>query len=65
MKIRVTLLTENNRPKSVLGPNPEGKARKAWEIMCALLNEMGGANNDKVSLEGLEFIEEDTENDTV
>lgn len=58
MKLRVTLMTENDLPVSVLGPNPEEKARKAWEIMCALLNEIGGANNDHVTLESVEFLEE-------
>ena len=62
MKIRVTLMTENDVPVSYLGPNREEKVRKAWNIMCALLNEMGGANNDKVTLEGVEFLE-DVEND--
>ena len=58
MRLRVTLLTENNRPVSVLGPNPEEKARKAWNIMCALLNELSGENDDHVELESVEFLEE-------
>lgn len=58
MKIRVTLMTENDVPVSYLGPNPEEKARKVWEAVCTLLNEMGGANNDHVTLEGVEFLED-------
>lgn len=59
MKLKVTLITENNKPANILGPNKDEKARKAWESVCALLNEIGGANDDKVTLESVEFLEDD------
>lgn len=54
MKIKVTLLTENEKPVSVLGENPEEKARKAWELVCAMLNMQG---EDKIQLENVEILE--------
>jgi hypothetical protein len=58
MKIRVTLLTENNRPVSALGQNPTENARRGWELVCALLNSASGVNKDHVALEALEIVEE-------
>lgn len=32
MKVKVTILTQNNIPLSTLGDNPEEKVRIAWEL---------------------------------
>lgn len=55
MKVRVTLMTENSKPISALGDNPEEKAKRAWEFMCALLNSM--STEDKATLEKVEILE--------
>lgn len=54
MKVRVTIRTENDKPLSVLGDNPEEKAKRAWEFMIALLNSQ---MNDKATLENIEVME--------
>lgn len=54
MKVRVTLMTENDKPVSDLGENPEEKIRKAWEFVCALLNMRG---DDRTTLERAEIVE--------
>ena len=57
MKVRVTLMTENDIPASSLGNDPEGTARKAWEIflktVCAF-----SEHNDYAYVEKVEFIDE-------
>lgn len=37
MKTRIVLYGENNAPLSVLGDNPQEKAKKAWDAVIALL----------------------------
>lgn len=54
MKVRVTLMTENDKPVSALGENPEEKAKRGWELALALLNTQ---SEDKASLESIEIIE--------
>lgn len=58
MKVRVTLMTENDCPVSNIGPNAEEKARRAWEALCAMINLAGGPNKDKVTLESVEIVSE-------
>lgn len=54
MKVRVTLITENDKPVSVLGENPEETARKGWELVLALLN---AQSEDRATLERVEIVE--------
>lgn len=54
MKVRVTLMTENDKPVSALGDNPEKELRKGWELVCALLNMQ---SDDKATLENAEIVE--------
>lgn len=58
MKVRVTLMTENDVPAGNIGPDIEEKARRAWEALCAMINLAGGPNKDKVTLESVEIVEE-------
>lgn len=37
MKTRIVLYGENNKPVSILGDNPQEKAKKAWDAVIALL----------------------------
>ncbi len=57
MKIRVTLLTENDEPISVLGENPEEKIRKAYEFILAL--GMLKSPGDSAVIEKIEIVEEE------
>lgn len=54
MKVRVTIMTENDKPVSVLGENSEEAARKAWELVLALLN---AQSEDRATLERVEIVE--------
>lgn len=54
MKVRVTIMTENDKPISVLGENPEEKAKRGWELVLALLNTQ---SEDKATLESVEIVE--------
>lgn len=56
MKIRVTLMTENNKPLSNLGENPEEAARRGWELLVSFLNAQGEIG-EKISLENIEIVE--------
>lgn len=54
MKVRVTIMTENDKPISVLGENPEEKIKRGWELVFALLN---AQSEDKAMLENVEIVE--------
>lgn len=55
MKIRVTLLTENNKPVSVLGENPEAKIKQAWDLALTLIATLNPG--DKAFVEKVEVVE--------
>ena len=38
MKVRVTLITENDKPVSMLGENPEVAIKRAWDLVLAMLS---------------------------
>lgn len=54
MKVRVTLMTENDKPVSDLGENPEEKIKRSWELVIALLNIQ---SEDSATLENIEIVE--------
>ena len=54
MKVRVTVMTENNVPVSELGENPERKIRKAWDAIIAFINLM---SEDRIYVENTELVE--------
>ena len=62
MKVRVTLMTENDVPVSSLSGDPEEIARKAWEIflktVCAF-----SEHNDYAYVEKVEIIDEGETNE--
>ena len=57
MKIRVTLLVENEKPISLLGDNPEAKIKQAYELVLALV--MTQSPGDKALVEKVEVVEEE------
>ena len=58
MKIRVTLMTENDKPVSALGADPEEKVRKAWNIMLHLISLQ---SEDSAYVENVEIISENND----
>lgn len=56
MKVRVTVMTENDVPVSELGENPEQKIRKAWGALLACLDLMS-EDNENIYLENIEIVE--------
>lgn len=58
MKIRLTILTENNKPRPA--DLTEEQVIKAWELVLSVLN-LFPDNEDKFVVESAEFIEEGKE----
>lgn len=54
MKVRLTILTENDKPVSVLGENAEEKIKGGWELLLAMINSLG---EDKATIEKVEVVE--------
>jgi len=55
MKVRVTLITENNSPVSALGENPEETIKNAWELMLCLIASVSD-NGDSAYVEKVEIL---------
>lgn len=55
MKVRITLMTENNVPLEELGDNPEDKIKLAWEIYLQCVS-AGAENEDKAYVESVEVL---------
>lgn len=59
MKVRVTLITENDKPVSMLGENPEVSIKRAWDLVLAMLNLESKDPSDKAFVESVEIIGEE------
>lgn len=60
MKIRLTIMTENDKPVDVLGKNPEEKIKRAWDAvltMIALMSE----DNENAYVERVEVVRGENE----
>ena len=55
MKVRVTLMTENDVPVSTLGDDPVRSIRTAWDFVVGLLRMQG---DDDIYVEKVEIVEE-------
>ena len=55
MKIRLTIITENNKPVEALGENPEEAVKKAWEMIFKLITPFS-KNKDKAYVENVEIL---------
>lgn len=58
MKIRLTIMTENDKPVEILGDNPEEKIKKAWDMLLTMMSLMG-ENNDNAYVERVEVIKDE------
>ena len=56
MKIRLSIITENNKSVEVLGEDAEAKIRDAWNIVLLSLSIMS-PNKDKAYVENVEILE--------
>ena len=64
MKIRITLLTENDKPLPPVEKRPtEEQIMKAWQFILDMLIFLGGTN-DRATVESAEFIEEGTDDES-
>ena len=59
MKVRVTLITENDKPVSMLGENPEVSIKRAWDLVLAMLSLESKDPSDKAFVESVEIIGEE------
>ena len=60
MKIRVTLLTENNEPTNTVGETKqevEAEAKRAWEVLAYLLEGLSEDKSEKCTVESVELVE--------
>lgn len=55
MKIRLTIMTENDKPVENLGDNPEEKIRKAWDVLLSMIALMSD-NNENAYVERVEVV---------
>ena len=58
MKVRVTLMTENDKPVEVLGEDAEEKAKKAWDMLIGLLNRV---SKDTAYVESVEILRDESD----
>ena len=62
MKIRLTIMTENDKPVENLGDNPEEKIKKTWDallLMVAMMSE----NNENAYVERVEVVRGESDAD--
>lgn len=57
MKIRVTLMTENDIEPSGTKEETEKIAKKGWDAICGFLN-LSAKPNETITLEKVELVEE-------
>lgn len=58
MKVRITVLTENDKPLPPVEKRPsEEQVVKAWQVIFDIMALMGEPN-EKATVESVEFIEE-------
>ena len=55
MKIRLTIMTENDKPVENLGDNPEEKIKKAWDVLLTMISLMS-ENNENAYVEHVEVV---------
>ncbi|MBR2555072.1 MAG: hypothetical protein IKE94_09455 [Aeriscardovia sp.] len=60
MKIRLTIMTENDKPVENLGDNPEEKIKKAWDILLSMITMMS-ENNENAYVERVEVVRGESE----
>ena len=62
MKVRVTLMTENNSPVDSVGKTKEERnanAKAAWYLILAILRTLIRDTDDKIELESVEVLDDE------
>lgn len=62
MKVRVTLMTENDTPAEKIGKTAEERnrtAEAAWRMILAMLRNMFDEAGDKIELESAEVLNDE------
>ncbi len=60
MKIRLTIMTENDKPVENLGDNPEEKIKKVWDMVLNLISEMS-ESSDTAYVERVEVVRDEND----
>ena len=60
MKIRLTIMTENDKPVENLGNNPEEKIKKVWDTILNLISAMS-ESSDTAYVERVEVVRSESE----
>ena len=60
MKIRLTIMTENDKSVENLGDNPEEKIKKAWDVLLTMITLMS-ENNENAYVERVEVVRGENE----
>ena len=60
MKIRLTIMTENDKPVENLGKNPEEKIKKVWDTLLTMISLMS-TNNDNAYVEYVEVVKDEND----
>lgn len=55
MKIKLTLITENNVPVESLGDKPEEKIKQAWELVLSMIATLSD-DESKAQVESVEIL---------
>ena len=55
MKIRLTIMTENDKPVENLGKNPEEKIKRAWDVLLTMISLMS-EENENAYVEHVEVV---------
>lgn len=61
MKIKITILTENDIPASALNGIDEEQIKSVWQSLLDLISVMPAENNDRATVLSAEFVEEEGE----
>lgn len=56
MKIKLTLITENNVPVESLGDKPEEKIKRSWELIMSIMSSLSD-DESKGQVEHVEILE--------
>ena len=60
MKIRLTIMTENDKPVENLGDNPEEMIKKVWNTLLSIITLMS-EENENAYVERVEVVRSESE----
>ena len=57
MKIRVTLMTENDKHTDIPDDKLQAEVKNGWDILTSLINRLSEDPSEKVTVESVEVVE--------